>query len=135
MKVSGDMMRVLLITTIAVVFVFSNLSKAVSGNKWMMEKNRDELLMLNTELLERLGKLEKDGEIVLKGSVVFRNGKTIIRIRHLQKYTSAPEKADELLEGAGLGAPYKVFLREMPLPEVQVVDVEKEDEVSENKKK
>jgi len=132
-KASGDGMRVFLTGCMIAAIVFGSMSPAAAGNKWMMEQNRDELLLLNAKLLEYLGNLEKDGEIVLKGSVVIRNGKTIIRIHQLQKYTSTPEKEDTLLEAAGMDVPYRVFLREMPLSEVRVIDDEKES--SEEKKK
>jgi len=94
---------------------------SISGNKWMMEKNREELLLINSEILKQLGTTQKDGEVILKGKVVIRNGQTVLQIQQMQNFTSAPDVKNEpikLDEGSGS---YKVFLREEPLPEVPVV--------------
>ena len=60
-KVSGDCMRTILILPIMAIAIFCCPNASVGGNKLMMEKNRDELLMLNSKLLENLENLQKDG--------------------------------------------------------------------------
>lgn len=134
MRVSGSSMKLFFIVFSLFIWIVCSSNVSFSGNKWMMEKNKDELLLLNSKLLERLGELKKDGEIVLKGNVVFRNGKTIIRIHHLQNFTSTPDKNVDLFEASGMSVPYKIFLREESLPEIPVVEKEKGDVSSDAEK-
>lgn len=120
MKTSGDSLNRKVTIPIFFMMVLCCPDISVGGNKWMMEKNRDELLLINSELLEKLGTTHKDGEVILKGSVVIRDGKTVLQIDQIQNFTSAPninDKPIDLDEGSGQ---YKVFLREEPLPEVPV---------------
>ena len=51
----------------------------------MMEKNADELIMLNSLLLKRLGTIQKDGKIILSGDVIHEDGKVIIKLHELQQ--------------------------------------------------
>ena len=134
-KVNGDVMRLNLFVFTSVVLMLIWVTPSVSGNKWMMEKNRDELLLLNAEVLEQLGHLQEDGEIVLKGSVVYQNGKIIVRIHQLEKFTLRSGKKED---NQGLfedDEPFKVFLRDEPLPEIQLVEEEKDKDVLELKQK
>lgn len=122
MQTSGDFLQHNVILPVILAMILCCPGISISGNKWMMEKNRDELLLINSELLKQLGTIHKDGEIILKGSVVIRDGQTVLQIHQMQNFTSAADIKNEpikLEEGSGS---YKVFLREEPLTEVPVLE-------------
>lgn len=121
MKTSGDFLHRNVIISIIFVMILCCPTISISGNKWMMEKNRDELLLINSELLKELGAIDKDGKVLLQGSVVFRDGKTVLQIDQLQNFSSAPDVKHEPIQLNEEGSSYKVFLREEPLSEVPIV--------------
>ncbi len=84
----------------------------------MMEKNGEELIMLNSMLLERLGTIQKDGKIILSGDVIHKDGKVIIKLYKLQQIDPSNEEnifAPEIFEK---DLPYQIFLREETLSEI-----------------
>lgn len=106
---------------------------SIAGNSWMMEKNRDELLMLNAKLLEQLGALNEDGEIILSGKVVIRNGQTLLQLDTLQKFSSRDKV--EKLSSEDMQKPkqkYKVFIRETSLSEIPIIESTNPVELDEN---
>ena len=106
---------------ILILFSTSQATVSVAGNKWMMEKNANELIMLNTLVLQQLGSIEKDGKVILSGDVIHRDGKIIIKLNQMQQvHTSADEKIEpEIFED---NLPYHIFLREDDLTEIPVPD-------------
>lgn len=84
----------------------------------MMEKNADELIMLNSLLLQRLGTIQKDGKIILSGDVIHENGKVIIKLHEFQQIDSTSEKNIFSPETFDKDLPYKIFLREETLTEI-----------------
>lgn len=93
----------------------------------MMEKNANELIMLNESLLKRLGQTQKDGKIILSGDVVHRNGKVIIKLHQLRQINSDDAEnglPDELIDK---DQPYQIFLREENLTEIPDVEANKEN--------
>jgi len=84
----------------------------------MMEKNGNELIMLNSMLLERLGAIHKDGKIILSGDVVHEDGKIIIKLYKLQQLHSSSEENILAPEVFDPNLPYRIFLREETLSEI-----------------
>lgn len=83
-----------------------------------MEKNGDELIMLNSMLLKRLGSVPEDGKISLAGDVVHENGKVIIKLYKLQQMPSSGEDTIFAPEIFDRDLPYQIFLREESLSEI-----------------
>ncbi len=104
-----------------------------SGNKWMMEKNKQELLLLNSELLKHLSSIKKNGEIILRGSVIYRDGKTILKIQEMQDFSSGSVDNPTNNGLPREGEDYEVFLREESLPEIPIDAEAKELLKSDNK--
>jgi len=84
----------------------------------MMEKNSDELIMLNQMLLERLGTIQKDGKIILSGDVIHEDGKVIIKLYKLQQIDPSSEENIFAPETFEKDLPYQIFLREETLSEI-----------------
>ena len=84
----------------------------------MMEKNSDELIMLNQMLLERLGTIQKDGKIILSGDVIHEDGKVIIKLYKLQQIDASSEENIFAPETFEKDLPYQIFLREETLSEI-----------------
>lgn len=91
---------------------------AHAGNKKMMEKNAEELIMLNTMLLEQLGTIQKDGKIILSGDVVHRDGKIILKLHQLRQIGPADEEDIFSSETFTTDQAYKIFLKEETLSEI-----------------
>ena len=89
-----------------------------AGNKWMMEKNANELVMLNSMLLSRIGTIQKDGKIILSGEVIHEDGKTIIKLYQLQQIPASNEGQLFAPETFDKNLPYQIFLREEALTEI-----------------
>ncbi|MCL7489068.1 MAG: hypothetical protein M8357_12950 [Desulfobulbaceae bacterium] len=90
----------------------------LAGNSWMMGKNGNELIMLNSMLLKRLGTIPKDGKISLSGDVVHENGKIIIKLYKLQQMPSSDVDTIFAPEIFDTDLPYQIFLREESLSEI-----------------
>lgn len=101
-------------------------ASALGGNKWMMEKGGNELIMLNTLLLQRLGAIQKDGKIILSGDVVHEDGKVKIKLYQLQQIDSAGGEQILAPEVFEKDLPYHIFLREEELSEIPI-PAKKED--------
>ena len=83
-----------------------------------MIKNGEELIMLNSMLIERLGTIQKDGKIILSGDVTHEDGKVIIKLYKLQQIDPSNEEnifSPEIFEK---DLPYQIFLREETLSEI-----------------
>lgn len=88
----------------------------------MMEKNANELIMLNSDLLKRLGTNLKDGQITLSGDVVHEDGKVIIKLYKLQQVQSTTEAETLSSEIFDSDKPYHIFMREETLSEIPSPD-------------
>ncbi len=134
MSHNGKVMRLSFVKYLVFAFliVLGPSKQSLAGNRWMMKKNGNELIMFNSMLLKRLGTNLKDGEIILSGDVVHEDGNVIIKLYKLQQiHTStgeealAPEVFDKDL-------PYHIFLREETLSEIPTPDAEQNERKSNN---
>lgn len=103
-------------------FLLCHVQSSSAGNKWMMEKNANELIMLNSDLLKRLGTNLKDGQITLSGDVVHEDGKVIIKLYKLQQVQSTTEAETLSSEIFDSDKPYHIFMREETLSEIPPPD-------------
>ncbi len=89
--------------------------------------------MLNSELLKHLSSIKKNGEIILRGSVIYRDGKTILKIQEMQDFNSASVGNPSNTGLPREGEDYEVFLREESLPEIPI-DAEAKELMKPDKK-
>ncbi len=90
----------------------------------MMEKNGEELIMLNSMLLKRLSTIPKDGKIILSGDVIHEDGKIIIKLYELQQVDQSSEEKIFSTEIFEKNLPYQIFLREETLSEIPLTNQE-----------
>lgn len=76
--------------------------------------------MLNSELLKQLSSIKENGVIILNGTVVYRDGKTILKIHDLQDFSSASVEHPDNNFLFTEGEDYTVFLREESLTEIPI---------------
>ena len=114
------MQRISIIILLAGVFLLQAALHSHAGNKWMMEQNANELIMLNRMLLKRLGTIKEDGTIILSGDVVHEDGKVVIKLYKLQQLDPTGEKDILAPESFDKDLPYQIFLREETLTEIPV---------------
>lgn len=76
--------------------------------------------MLNSELLQQLSSIKKNGVITLNGTVVYRDGKTILKIHKLQDFSSASVENRDNHVLFKEGEDYTIFLREDTLVEIPI---------------
>jgi hypothetical protein len=108
--------------TIFYTAVIALASPSEAGNKWMMDRARNELVMLNSEILESLNQVRQNGKVILKGSIVYRNGETILQIDKLQHFESEPEETRSDTRLFKEDEHYKIFLRTDTLQEIKMID-------------
>ena len=122
MKTSIDSLTRNVIIPVIFMMILCCPSISISGNKWMMEKNREELLLINSEIFKKLRTTQKDGKVILKGSVVIRDGQTVLQIHQIQNFTSAPDVKNEPIKLNEERGSYEAFLREEPLSEIPILE-------------
>jgi len=120
MEISG---RTLKITFVCVAVSFMccfQLSRAEAGNSWMMERNKQELLMINERLLTQLQGFTKNGTVNVQGKVVIREGKVLLQLDRINQFTRSEHSISDLEEHSVDGE-YRIFLREGSLSEIPVI--------------
>jgi len=118
MKSNGNHMKNITILSGVVILLCLLPIITTAGNRWMMERNGRQLLMVNERLIGELDGLTENGEIEVQGRVVIREGKLLLQLDKVKQFTSTLEKkpADPSIEKRK----YKVYLREDSLPEIPV---------------
>ncbi len=94
---------------------------ALGGNKWMMEKNAKELLLINEQLIDELAVVEENGEVEIRGRVIMYEGHPVLQLDKIRKIPAKGQLEQSVVDPALTTSRYKVFLREESLDEVPVV--------------
>lgn len=78
--------------------------------------------MLNSKLIEQLGDLKENGEITLKGRVIHRKGKTIVKIDNMETFHSSKNESLQAPKIIENNESYRVYIQEEVLSEVHIVE-------------
>lgn len=89
--------------------------------------------MLNSKVLQHIRSNKKDGEITLKGSVIYRDGKVFLKIKEMENFSSISNKNPDSKSLPQQGEDYEIFLREEKLTEIPIDAAARVDQKSDNK--
>lgn len=119
MKTNGNLKHIF--SLIVIGLLLSATGVVHGGNKWMMDKNAGELLLINEQLINEIAELKENGVVEIEGRVVIQNGQPVLKLDKIRQLSLSEETAEDEHTLIEQGGRYKAFIREEPLDEVPIL--------------